>query len=1061
MANAPHGGILKDLVARDEHIRENLKSEAATLSDIVLTERQLCDLELIISGGFSPLEGFMNEADYKSVVETLRLADGALFPMPITLDISQEDIANKFIVAGARVALRDPRDDEVLAIITVDDIYRPDQVKEAINVFGADDPAHPSVAYLRNNVKDYYIGGKLQAIQPPIHFDYVALRYTPTELRAHFKKVAWRKVVAFQTRNPMHRAHRELTVRAARQRQANVLIHPVVGLTKPGDVDHYTRVRVYEAIMAKYPNGMGHLALLPLAMRMAGPREAVWHAIIRKNFGATHFIVGRDHAGPGKNSQGKDFYGPYDAQDLVTKYHEELQIEMVPFQQMTYLPSTDEYQPVDEVPKGVQTLDISGTELRRRLKNGAPIPDWFSYDAVVKTLRESYPPRSKQGFVILLTGLHNSGKDTIAKALQVTLNQQGGRSVSLFVGDGIRHELDAPFTASEEERSKNLQRLSFVSAELARAGAAVIAAPIAPKKESRDAIKDTVVHTAGAGGNFFTVHVATPLEHCESTDRKGVYARARTGELKGVAGVDEVYDVPERADLTVDVSIQSVPEIVHNDISQTRVNALRISGKRIPRGEDEHGLGRRATLTADLRDDSDLKYYTNITLNEEVFPVLIDTGSSDLYIAGDVGGAGNTGKTANVQYAIGAAAGPILTAKMEFEGFTVMNQAFILDTSGNNPKGEGLIGLGPNSNSQIHATLNNANGDTPLDRIFRGNTSTPNYLTIYLGRSDDPSDPFPGDLTVGSPIPGYENVTSMPKLPVTDVATGSSQHWQVLLDENGIIGPDGLPVQVTSHVKGGPNHRLNVIFDSGFSLPQVPKAVSDAFYGRVPGAQLANISGFGEVYTLPCNVELNVTFKFANVSYPIHPLDSTLGGLGQVDSEGNPVCIGAFQAIQSGAQAPSYDMILGMAFLRNAYLLVNFGDFVDGSSSKTADPYVQLLPLTSDLTEAHADFVNVRLQGVDQTGNFKLLPATVLPPDDSNDDTDDSDGESLAQKIHPYIPYIIAGSVTAGVILLVAIGLCIASSRRARYRRLHDPAPQGMDHHQDAPFTRYQPTRRY
>ncbi|KAI0695464.1 ATP-sulfurylase [Cytidiella melzeri] len=574
MANAPHGGFLQDLVARDEHIRDSLKAETSTLPEIVLTERQLCDLELITNGGFSPLEGFMTEVDYNSVVDTLRLADGTLWSIPITLDVSREDIQSKLIRPGSRITLRDPRDDEALAIITVDDVYRPDQVHEAIQVFGADDPAHPSVAYLRTRVKEYYVGGKLQAIQPPTHFDYVALRYTPAELRAHFKKLAWRKVVAFQTRNPMHRAHRELTVRAARQRQANVLIHPVVGLTKPGDVDHYTRVRVYEAIMAKYPNGMGHLALLPLAMRMAGPREAVWHAIIRKNFGATHFIVGRDHAGPGKNSYGKDFYGPYDAQDLVSKYHAELQIDMVPFQQMTYIPSLDEYQPVDEVPKGVATLDISGTELRRRLKTGAPIPDWFSYDAVVKTLRESYPPRLKQGFVVLLTGLHNSGKDTIAKALQVTLNEQGGRSVSLFVGDGIRPELDAPFSSTADQRSKDLQRLAFVSAELARAGAAVIAAPIAPQKSSRDAIKDTVIHTAGAGGNFFTVHVATPLEHCESSDRRGVYARARAGELIGVAGVDEVYEAPERADLSVDASTQSIPEIVHSIVLLLEANSL-------------------------------------------------------------------------------------------------------------------------------------------------------------------------------------------------------------------------------------------------------------------------------------------------------------------------------------------------------------------------------------------------------------------------------------------------------------------------------------------------------
>lgn len=574
MSNTPHDGVLKDLVARDATISHQLKEEAETLPEIVLTERQLCDLELITNGGFSPLEGFMTEKDYQSVVDTLHLANGVLFPIPITLDVSGEVINRLSIQLGSRLSLRDPRDEEPLAIITVEDIYKPDRVKEAIQVFGADDPAHPSVSYLRRRVQDFYIGGKLQAIQAPAHFDYVALRFTPAELRSHFKKLSWRKVVAFQTRNPMHRAHRELTVRAARQRQANVLIHPVVGLTKPGDVDHYTRVRVYEAIMAKYPNGMGHLALLPLAMRMAGPREAVWHAIIRKNFGATHFIVGRDHAGPGKNSQGKDFYGPYDAQDLVTKYEEELQIEMVPFQQMTYLPSTDEYQPADEVPKGVQTLDISGTELRRRLKTGAPIPDWFSYDAVVKTLRESYPPRNQQGFVILLTGLHNSGKNKIAKALQVSLNEQGGRSVSLLLGENVKQEGSSEIGFTEAQRHENTERIAFVAAELARAGAAVVAAPIAPQERTRQAVKDTIIHSGGAGGNFFLIHVATPLEHCEKTDRRGVYARARRGEIVGFPGVDQEYETPSGADLTVDVVSQSVPEIVHSIVLLLETNSL-------------------------------------------------------------------------------------------------------------------------------------------------------------------------------------------------------------------------------------------------------------------------------------------------------------------------------------------------------------------------------------------------------------------------------------------------------------------------------------------------------
>ncbi|KAH9002029.1 hypothetical protein EDB86DRAFT_3063555 [Lactarius hatsudake] len=557
MANTPHGGILKDLLARDEAIHHALKEESLTLADIILSERQLCDLELIINGGFSPLEGFMDQRDYDSVVDSLRLADGTLFPIPVTLDVSLDDIGRLSLAIGKRVTLRDPRDDQALAIITIDDIYKPDRVKEATKVLGADDPAHPSV-------KEFYVGGRISAIQTPSYFDHIPLRYTPTELRTHFKKLTWKKVVAFQTRNPMHRAHRELTIRAARQHQANILIHPVCGLTKPGDVDHYTRVRVYKAIMDKYPNGMAHLALLPLAMRMAGPREAVWHAIIRKNYGATHFIVGRDHAGPGKNSRGEDFYGPYDAQELVSKYRDELQITMVPFQQMTYVPSTDEYMPVDEVPKEVQTLDISGTELRRRLKTGAPIPDWFSYDAVVKTLRESYPPRLRQGLVIFLTGLYNSGGDTIARALQTVFNEQGGRSVSLLLGESIDRDLKPDYLLSPEQHHNHLQRVAFVASELARAGAAVIASTVAPHEAGRQAVRETITRQAGPGGNFFLIHVATPIEYCEKTDRRGVYARARKGIIKGFTGVGEKFDPPKDANLVVDFTRQSIPEIVHS-----------------------------------------------------------------------------------------------------------------------------------------------------------------------------------------------------------------------------------------------------------------------------------------------------------------------------------------------------------------------------------------------------------------------------------------------------------------------------------------------------------------
>jgi sulfate adenylyltransferase len=360
----------------------------------------------------------------------------------------------------------------------------------------------------------------------------------------------------------MHRAHRELTVRAARALQANVLIHPVVGLTKPGDIDHFTRVRVYQALLPRYPNGMAVLGLLPLAMRMGGPREAIWHAIIRKNHGCTHFIVGRDHAGPGKNSEGKEFYGPYDAQNAIEKYKDELGIEVVPFQMMSYLPDSDEYKPKDEVPDGVRTLDISGTELRSRLRSGREIPGWFSYPEVIKVLRQSHRPRSTQGFTVFLTGYHNSGKNTIARALQVVLNQQGGRSVTLLQGETVRSELSSELGFSRADRTRNIGRIAFVASELTRAGAVVIAAPIAPFEDARQNARELVEKY----GDFYLVHVATSLEYAEKTDKKGVYAKARRGEIKGFTGVDDPYEIPAKADLTVDTEKTTVRSIVHQII---------------------------------------------------------------------------------------------------------------------------------------------------------------------------------------------------------------------------------------------------------------------------------------------------------------------------------------------------------------------------------------------------------------------------------------------------------------------------------------------------------------
>lgn len=438
----PHGEVLQDLVIRDAPIREKLAQEAQSLPVLKLTDRQLCDLELILNGGFSPLNGFLNEDDYTSVVEEMRLTSikdektgkGLLWPIPITFDVNAET-AQKLAV-GSRVVLQDSRDEKNLAILTVQSIYQPNKQNEAAKVFRGD-PEHPAVKYLIETAGDVYIGGSIQALAYPTHYDYVDLRKTPSELREEFARLGWdlQKIVAFQTRNPMHRAHRELTVRAAEDIGADghILVHPVVGLTKPGDIDHHTRVKVYQQILKKYPEGLATISLLPLAMRMGGDREALWHALIRMNYGVDHFIVGRDHAGPGKNSQGVDFYGPYDAQELLAQVEDELnhKIKIVPFRMVTYLPEEDRYAPIDTIDvTKVKTANISGTELRQRLRDGSEIPAWFSYPEVVQILRESYPPRYSQGFAVVIKSTDKLG-EFFSTALQSILNQHsGGRRVT-------------------------------------------------------------------------------------------------------------------------------------------------------------------------------------------------------------------------------------------------------------------------------------------------------------------------------------------------------------------------------------------------------------------------------------------------------------------------------------------------------------------------------------------------------------------------------------------------------------------------------------------------------
>ena len=550
---APHGGELADLIATPERIAE-LKAHSREWSSWDLTSRQICDLELLISGGFSPLRGFMTPADYEGVCHNMRLSSGVLWPMPITLDV-KEDFAKSLTAGTSKVALRDA-EGVMLAVLHVEAVWQPDRKAEAQSVFGTTSAVHPGVDYLLNKGNSWYVGGRLEGVQAPSHYDFRTLRLTPAELRAEFARLGWRRVVAFQTRNPMHRAHVELTFRAAKQVEANLLLHPSVGMTKPGDVDYFTRVRCYQLLLSKFPAGSVKLSMLPLAMRMGGPREAIWHALIRKNHGVTHFIVGRDHAGPGKDSDGKNFYGPYDAQELFKKHEADIGVTMVPFNMMVYLEDKDQYVPDNEVTNGSRVLNISGTELRDRLNEGRDIPSWFTYPEVVQELRRSYPPRHKQGVTIFFTGLSGSGKSTIANVLVTKFLEAGGRPVTLLDGDLVRKHLSSELGFSKEHRDINIRRIGYVASEITKNGGIAICAPIAPYDATRKAVRGMIEPVGG----FILVHIATSVETCEQRDRKGLYAKARAGILKEFTGISDPYEEPKDADVVINTAELSPEE---------------------------------------------------------------------------------------------------------------------------------------------------------------------------------------------------------------------------------------------------------------------------------------------------------------------------------------------------------------------------------------------------------------------------------------------------------------------------------------------------------------------
>lgn len=550
----PHGNELVDLLV-DAETAESLKTESQGFLSVTLTQRQVCDLELLINGAFSPLRGFMNEADYNAVVNSMRLADGTVWPVPIVLDVS-EDFADRLEI-GTRVALRDA-EGFMPAVLTVGDIWKPDKAREAEMVYGTANDSHPGVRYLNDMVKPVYISGTIQGIQLPVHHDFESFWDAPDEMRALFKKKGWRRVVAFQTSKPMHRLQRDITLQAAKDIQGHILLHPTVGMTKPGDLQYYARVHCYQAIRQYYPQNLAMLSLLPLAMRMAGPREALWHAIVSQNYGCSHMIIGPKHAYPpavpvnGRapvDAESESFYAPYAAQELVAKFADALHIQAVPVEAMHYVPSRERFLPMSRiVSDGLDYIEYTDAQLKTDLVRGEDVPAWFSYPEVVRELRKVYPPRNRQGFTLFFTGLSGSGKSTLAKIIYAKLLEAGGRPVTLLDGDIVRQHLSSELGFSKAHRNLNVNRIGYVASEITKNRGVAICAPIAPYTQMRRSVREMIE----PHGDFIEIHVATSLEACEARDRKGLYAKARRGEIPEFTGISDPYEIPEHPELRID-----------------------------------------------------------------------------------------------------------------------------------------------------------------------------------------------------------------------------------------------------------------------------------------------------------------------------------------------------------------------------------------------------------------------------------------------------------------------------------------------------------------------------
>ena len=547
-----HGGKYVNLLV-DPDRSALLKKISMDLSSITLDERQLCDFELLSTGAFSPLKGFMSRSNYESVLDRMKLQDGTLWPVPVCLDISETTA--RPLEAGQSVVIRDP-EGFLLAIMHVEDIWKPDKQKEANLLFGTDDRSHPGVFNLFSSTGDYYIGGSLEVLNLPLHFDFKQLRMTPPEVRGLYKKLGWNRIVGFHTTNTIHRPDYELIIRAMKSSRANLLLLPGVAMTGPGDFDYYTRVRCYRHVIGYFPPESVAMSLLPIFSRMAGPRDALLQCIIGKNYGCTHFIIGHQHADPCIQNGNDSFYDSLETQTFVQKYAEEIGVDVVPFDELVYLPFEDQYYPRAEVADGLETISLSNLDIRQRIRSGRRIPRWATFPEVVGELKKAYPPPSKQGFTVFFTGLSGAGKSTIARVLYAKMLEIGKRPVTLLDGDIVRQNLSNELSFSKEHRDINVRRIGFVAGEITKNRGVAICAPIAPYTATRAEIRTNIE----ALGGFIEVHVATPLNVCEKRDRKGMYAKARAGLIKGYTGIDDPYEEPESPEVRVDTTGKSPDE---------------------------------------------------------------------------------------------------------------------------------------------------------------------------------------------------------------------------------------------------------------------------------------------------------------------------------------------------------------------------------------------------------------------------------------------------------------------------------------------------------------------